>query len=277
MKKIKKLFGMMLALLMIMVSSLSLVGCSSDIKKMQIKLEVYDYSAQKANEYTMDIDLYGHLAPETVKAIVSYVNDGYYNDALFYKMKDSSKQFMLGDLKIDGENIAQNEVKPNLNGEFLNGGTITEGGEALSSTAGTIGLWRSWTAHDGNYKHSSGTNSGSATWFIPTEEIADYKNWFCVFGQYDVEAENNKNAISALTAAFADSDNYVEYVIYYTGTEYENLEFHCVKASEFNADEIENLFEAKDGQLVCYNKYSVQIPTTPSGAFGAKIVEAKIV
>ena len=78
-----------------------------------------------------------------------------------------------------------------------------------------------------------------------------------------------------LTTAFSSSENYVEYVIYYTG-EYGNLTFHCVPADEFVEDDIDDLFKAEGAQLMSYNHYTVRVPMHENEV-AAKVVSAKIV
>lgn len=283
MKALKKIFINLIAVVMTCMCMFSLTGCIEDIKKLELKLQVYDYANSKTEEYTLSVDLYRHLAPNTVDAIIGYVNEGYYDGALFYKMEDYSSQIMIGDLIVDESGkIAQNAVKPQIEGEFEKGGTI---GSNLVSEKGSIGLWRSWTAFDNTYKSANATDTGRATWYIPTSDISSYNKYFCVFAQYDTADEDNADAIDALTAAFGSAENYDEYVIYYTGKYDESkadenygLEFHCESASTFVAGDISDLFTADkaSAQLVCYNHYTVRVPEK-NGAFAAKISSAKIV
>ena len=105
--------------------------------------------------------------------------------------------------------------------------------------------------------------------------IPNYDKYFCVFAQYDVDADANKETLTALSTAF-NVDNCENYVIYYTG-EYDNLTFNCVRESKFNKDAIEDLFVAEGTELACYNHYTISVPVTANGEVGAKIVSAKIV
>ena len=53
--------------------------------------------------------------------MIKYINDGYYNDAIFYGEKFGDKLFV-GDLKMDENgNIYQNEIMPTIEGEFEKG------------------------------------------------------------------------------------------------------------------------------------------------------------
>jgi hypothetical protein len=203
-------------------------------------------------------------------------------------MSNYSTQIMLGDL-IAGDTSevvkVKETVKPELGkGEFERGGTT---GSNLVNAKGSVGLWRSWTKADGGYTTSStAMNSGRASWFIPTDTISSYDGYFCVFGQYDAEDEDNKAVLDALSKAFG-SGNYDEYVVYYTG-EYDatkanenyGLTAHIVEKANFDASAIEGLYKSENVKdkagLVCYDYYTVQVPVTASGTVAAKITSAKI-
>lgn len=290
MKRIKKVFINLVAVMLALFACFNFTACE-DIKKLELNIQVYDYADNGSmQDYTLSIDLYRHLAPTTVDAIVSYVKEGHYDGTAFYKFKNSSysSQIMLGDL-IAGDNsiVKENTVKPELpKGEFEKGGTT---GSNLVNAKGSVGLWRSWMKADGSYTTSStAMKSGRSTWFIPTETISAYNGYFCVFGQYDTADENNVDALDALTKAFATSTNYDEYVIYYTGTydatkanENYGLTFNIALAEDFDSNAVENLYKSEDTEnkagLVCYDYYSVYIPVTANGALAAKVVSAKIV
>lgn len=283
MKRLKKLFVSFMAVVMMCVCAFSLTGCIEDLRKLELNVQIYNYDEQVSEEYTMSIDLYRHLAPKTVDAIVAYVNDGYYTDTVFYKQDSYNSQIMIGDLVYKNGALDANAIKPQIDGEFEKGGTI---GSNLTSKKGSIGLWRSWFAQDNSYSNNANaTDSGRATWFIPTDTISAYTGNFCVFGQFDTTAENNSETLTALNKAFENANNYEEYVIYYTG-EYNDqtpdaedgfgLTMHIVQKDEFDEDGIDGLFKAEDAQLVCYNHKTVKVPVTSSGAVGAKIVSAKI-
>ena len=269
----KKFFKKCLCL---MISAICLAACfgltaCEDIKTLEVKVSA------NGEEYTMTVELYRHLAPETCKKIEEYAQAGYYDGALVYKNTSYGKQLMVGDLKLDGDKIVQSEIKPELYGEFEKNGTK---GSNLVSEKGTIGLWRSWTAADASdskYKASNGMDSGRAAWYIPTEAISDYNGYFCVFAVYDKNATANAEAIDALGKVFDSSDNYVEYVIYYTGSydaakanENYGLTFHCVTKTEFNDIDEDTVFEAKNEQLANFNKQTVRISTD------TKIVSVKV-
>lgn len=247
------------------------LSACEDIKTMEVKLSA------NGTEYTMSVELYRHLAPETCKIIEKYVAEGYYDGSLIYKNDSFGKQLMVGDLVLDGKNVKQSAAKPEIYGEFEKNGTT---GSNLVSEKGSIGLWRSWTAFDASdskYKASNGMDSGMATWFIPTDAISEYNGYFCVFATYDKTATANSEAIDALGKVFDSSDNYTEYVIYYTGVydaaksgENYGLEFHCVTKSDYESVDKDTVFEAKNEQLVRFNKQNVKISEN------TKIVSVKL-
>lgn len=286
MKRLSKLFINLFAVLMLVVACLSFSACGKDIKTLQLKLEIYDYEnncTYAESDVEMNIDLYRHLAPNTVDKIIEYVNDGYYNDTVFYRIKDKSAQIMLGDLKYDGEDVTLNAIKPMLDGEFENGGTI---GSNLKNVKGAIGLWRTWTAYDGDeyYKTSTSVDTGRSALYIPTNEITSYDSWFCVLGSLDLEDESTETALTAIIDAFGENGEYKEFEVYYTG-EYDEskpnenfgLEFHCVPVADFDED-VEGLFEAEGTEYVCYNHYTIQIPVTGvSGKVATRVISAKVI
>lgn len=279
--KIKKLFTLMAALLMAVVCTVSFSGCYR-IKEMQLTLSVYDYTNHKYVEQTMDIDLYSRLAPQTVDAIISYAKEGYYDNAILYKIGNHASQIMVGDYNYDGEVLSQKEAKPTITGEFTYGGLKVEGGSPLKAKKGSIGLWRSWYEQDGSHRGRSATDSGSATMFMPTQDLSEYDGYFCIFAQIDLEDSQTEKAFNAITTAFDNTEALASYVVYYTGEYDKNAElnhgltFNYLPSEDFDEDEIENLFVAKDNQLVCYNYHTVSIPVAPNGQPAVKILSAKI-
>ncbi len=285
MKRLSKLLINIVAVLMLAVACFGVAGCNKDIKTVELKVAIYDYENNQMyaeSEVTMTIELYRHLAPKTVDKMVEYVKEGYYDGAVFYKMKNNSSQIMLGDLKDEGGVIVQNSIKPMIKGEFENGGTK---GSNLVNEKGALGLWRTWTEYDAEetYKTSTSTDTGRATWYMPLENVSNYDKWFCVFGMFDMQDESTSKAFSAINTALSDDGNYEDYVVYYTG-EYDEtkpdenfgLEFHCVPESEFDED-MDGLFVAEGTQYVCYNHYTIQIPVTSTNSgFAAKVISAKV-
>ncbi len=281
MNKLKRLFITMTAFIIACVCMLGLMACSKeDIVKAKFNIEIYNYTDSEMDSFTLDVDLYRHLAPKTVNAISKYIKDGYYDNTVFYKLDEHSKQFMIGDLKYDpelqeNEGFYLNEEMPTVEGEFKHGGTT---GSNLKHNNGTVGLWRTWAAQDVSYNMGrTGTDSGRATLFMPTARMQAYDDYFCVFGVYDVEDTENKKTVLALTSTFSN-ENYKEFVIYYTREADGSLAFHCVNADNFFKDDIENLYEAKAGsaELACYNYYTIQVPMNAQGQVAALIKSAKI-
>ena len=85
MKRFLKVFTNLIAVFMLVFATFTMVGCGEDIKTAKVKIQLYDYAESEFyadSEVTLSIDLYGHLATKTVEAIVKYINEGYYNNAL---------------------------------------------------------------------------------------------------------------------------------------------------------------------------------------------------
>ena len=284
MKKLLKIAVNFMAVAIMAVCSFSLVACE-DIKQLELSLNLYNYTDNvfyADSDVKFSVDLYRHLAPKTVDKVLEHVNNGYYNDAIFY---EESGIIMIGDLKIDGngnvvQNLIDNKLPSEIYGEFEYNGTT---GSDLINEKGSIGIWRSYYANDtATYKTSSkARNSGRATWYIPTAAKTDYNGYFCIFAQYDTADTANSKAIDAITAIFANSAYYTEYVVYYTG-EYDKdkadenygLTFNAVKKSDF--DEDTEVFEAEKEQLVCFNKKTVKIPNLVDGKVTAKVNSVKV-
>jgi hypothetical protein len=281
MKNFKRIFVNIIAALLVMTACFGLTACTADVRKVELTVKVFNYDEEvnAFEDVTLTVDLYRHLAPKTVDKMLSYVKDGYYNDNVFYKMADYSKQIMMGDLKVTAANaIVENDIKPQLDGEFERGGTI---GSNLTNVAGAVGLWRSWYAWQDSYKTSdSSLNSGRATWYMPTETISSYNTWFCIFALIDLSNESNSDAWDLIKEALAEQTE--SYTVYYTGTyakekadENYGLTFNCVETAQFDENQIDGLFKAENEQLVCYNHYEIKVPVTPTGEIAAKIVSAK--
>ena len=281
MNKLKRVFVAMVSLVLACVCMFGLTACSQeDIVEAKFNISIYDTAENEMNNFSLDVDLYGHLAPKTVKNISKYIKNGYYDNTVFYKLDGYDKQFMIGDLKYDPEQVENegfslNEKMPTVDGEFEYGGTT---GSNLRHKRGSIGLWRSWAAQDYSYNMGrTGTDSGSATLFMTTDRMQAYDGYFCVFATYDVEGDNEET-LTELEYIFDSSDiEYEQFVIYYTG-EYGNLTFHCVKGGSIDEDKIDGLFKAREGsaELVCYNPYTINVPMTSDGQVAAKITSARI-
>lgn len=263
---------------------LSLVACE-DIKTLSVKVSVYDTSSKTNVEKEIEIDLYRHLAPDTVDAIISYVEKGYYNDLLFYKQGSSEKfpnQIMLGDY-IFSEGAVKEYTQDYVNeiaGEFEKAGVK---GSNLSNAKGSVGLWRTWENGD-TYKQNGGNayNSGKATIFMPTQSISGFDGYFCVFGQIDLDDEDNDEAFDAITDVFGDSTLYTSYVSYYLGKDVENLTLVIETLDDYN-EKIDNgeleeadIFVPKDEQSYTLAKREFVMPiATIDGV--ENVITAKVV
>ncbi len=275
MKRITKLLINLLALAVMLVAGLGLVACSND-KTVTVELNLSIYNEEEHANYedtTLTITLHREYAPKTVEAIVSYIEEGYYDDAIFYCVEDN--KIMVGDLKMSSNGtIYQNAVKPQLEPEFERG---TVSGAGLKVEEGSIALWRSWYVRDG-YDTSASIDTGRATWCMPTTSISSLDEWVCVFATIDLDDDTNKTTLDNLKSAvktYADT-----YEVYYTG-EYNSdddvlnngLTFHC-------EEEVPNgvtVFEPSGEQYECYKQQQITIARGMGNTCGAKIVSAKIV
>jgi cyclophilin family peptidyl-prolyl cis-trans isomerase len=247
---------------------LSLVACE-DITSLSVTVSIYDKDASKNVEQTIEIDLYRHLAPDTVDAILSYVEQGYYNDLLFYKNADSeayTSQVMVGDYAFVNGAInayTQDYVSP-IDGEFEKAGVT---GSNLLNIKGAVGLWRDWNKGDTYKQNSSNSyNSGKATWYMPTTNLTGYDGYFCMFGQIDLDDEDTATALSDLIALFSDSELYTSYTVYYLGDDVEDLTL-VIETTEDYQEKIDNktleeadIFSPEDDQLNSYAKREIYMP-----------------
>ncbi len=272
MKRLLRYLSVMLIAVLSLSVCFSLAACE-DIKKLEVKISVYDVANKKNVESTLSVDLYRHLAPDTVDAVIKYAKEGFYDGLPIYKFAtDNGSQYMMGDYKLNGTAVEKNEAEyvKNIDGEFNASGVI---GSDLLNKKGSVGLWRTWEAgasDNGSFTKNSDKafSSGSATWFMPTDTLSGYNGYFCVFAQIDTGNKTNAKIYDYLSAVFADTSCYVSYTVYYTGEDYDSLEFHAETTEEFNArsDEYkESVFTAKGEQFVCYNKTEIYMPFATIG------------
>lgn len=288
MKKFRRILINIVAVLMMAVCCFSFTACE-DIKTLQVNLNVYNTTTQSMEEKTLTVDLYRHLAPNTVDAIVEYVNEGYYNDTFMYIDEENSSQIMLGDLKFtQDKKIVQNldatgKLKNAINGDFEMNNVK---GSNLTNAEGSIGLWRDWYNKGTKYKTSDGArDSGRATWFLPTADLSsNYDGWFCVFGQFDVsEGSDSKAVWESIKTLLNDANNYETYSIYYTG-EYTNdasalnngLTFNCVLSSDYSEVDESTVFEPEGKHYYGYAKHNVRVPMANKGNKQNKAVAVSI-
>ena len=286
MKNIKRLFVNLMAVVLTCAVCLSASACKTDIRRIKLNVSVYNYeeSVSGFEDVTLTINLYRHIAPKTVDAILGYVRDGYYNNTLFYKMSSYSNQIMVGDLKIKDGNIENNDIKPELPSEFAKGGRVNSN---LTNVEGSIGLWRSWYAWNNNSfdQANASMKSGRATWYMPTSSISSYNDWFCVFAVIDLTNEDNSEAWELVKNAISQETE--TYTVYYTG-EYDaqspnkndghGLDFNCVKESDFvdSGDVFKaSTTDSSKAELVCYNQKNISVPVV-KGGFSAYIKSAVI-
>ena len=278
MKRFLKVLVNLLAVIMLATTCMGLVGCYEDIRRVELTVQVYNYDASgyyDQEETKLTVKFFRHLAPKTVDTMLSYIKDGYYDNAIFYTPKSELNRVMMGDLAMndDGE-IVQKEIMPTIEGEFKHGGTI---GSNLGVINGNIGLWRTWKASDGTYKTSADAHTGRATWFIPTKELSGYQDWFCMFAVIDVNDQANAITWDRIKDACMKDANTEEYTVYYTGTydknsgENNGLTFNCERKDNVNLSSVKDLFSAKDDQYVCYNSYNILVSQNV-----CKIVSAKV-
>ncbi len=274
MKRLLKLFVNLTAVAMLMVACMGLFACDKpDIVKVELQLSIYNNAESKyydSEDTTLTISLYRDYAEETVNNILSYIEEGYYNDAIFYGM-DGNK-IMVGDLKMNASGlIEKNAVKPNVKPEFEYGAVK---GSDLNVEEGSIGLWRTWPTNE-SYTTSNLQDSGSATWFMPTSEISSYQGYFCVFAVIDMDDSANSTTWGYLKSALENTDTYH---VYYTGS-YDESSEQADKGLEFNCEEelAEDYYKPEKDVPACYKNYQIKVAKGAGNACGAKIVSAKIV
>ena len=284
--KIKKIIISLLAIVMMVVSTCCFTACK-DIVKVEVKFQAYDYENAKMyedGEISLTIELYRHVAKETVNSVIKNINDGLYNNALVYKTTVNNNQYMIGDLKYDENgNIIQVNA-PEVKGEFPSNGVS---GSNLKFEKGSIGLWRSYYACDSGVAVSSpARDTGRATLFLPTETTTIYQNHMCIFGKVDFDDDKAETVYEVLEAIFAESERYIEYMVYYTG-EYDEtkadenygLTFNVALADDYDEDSIENLFKTDSDkqQLKCYDAYKIQVPVVArNGLHSLKVASVTV-
>ncbi len=260
MKRFSKTVVILLALLMSLSICVFGAGCE-DIKTLNVKVSVYDIDNSKFTEKEFEIELYRHLAPETVDAIIGYVKEGYYNDAIFYVDKNYDNQIMLGDLTYNNGTVTQKESKSQVIGEFDLAGVK---GSDLTNTLGSVGLWRSFRAK-GSYANSTCLDTGRQTIYFPLSDISSYNGNFCVFGKFDEDDE----VFNMIQNVFDNSDYYESYMIFYSG-EYDKddsvknngLTFNCIKKADYDVlddgdKDALNIFNPEEYEGNAYAEYKI--------------------
>lgn len=266
---------------MLLSTCLTFTGCKEDIVKVELTISVYDYENEEfydQEDTKLIVQFYRHLAPETVDTILSYVKDGYYDNTIFYSTGLSTDKILIGDLKMNANGkIVQNEIMPEIDGEFEYG---TTKGSNLTVSNGNVALWRTWYSGD-DYKTNAGFHTGRATWFMPTKTLSSYQGYFCVFAVMDLTNSTNQTTWDYIKEAVINSANTEKYQVYYTG-EYQyndyndannGLTFHCEKEIPSS----HTVFVPEDDQLECYKQIAINVAKGGDGEYcGAKIVSARI-
>ena len=121
----------------------SMTACDK-IVKLTFSLTVYNEEASATEQKTLTFDMYENLAETAVAAVRDAVNNGSYDDCVFYKQNTDkgtsiSSQLMFGSLKKSGgsyEKVTQAAVP---GAEFEKNGVT---GSNLTNSVGYLGLWR---------------------------------------------------------------------------------------------------------------------------------------
>ncbi len=270
MKRFTKILFNIIAIVMLVTTCIGLTACTEDIKQLEVTVSVYSTDDEAMVEKTLKVDLYRHLAPETVDHIIkNCVNKNYYDNAFFYKFDDSTTRIMMGDYVYENDAIVKNDELPTVKGEFKQNGVV---GSNLLNKQGSICLWRDWTKNDNTYTTNGAFNTGKGTWCMPTESMSDYNDYFCVFAQIDLDDETNSETWNAIKNVFTNTDYYEKYTVYYTG-EYESLEFHCEKTADLDLKD-GDYFVAEGDEYVSYDKRDIRVPFVEVG--GSKVLAAYI-
>ena len=254
-----------------------------DIKTVEVKFSVYNYTDDKFEEKTLTVNLYRHLAPKTVDNVLSAIKDGYYNDTVVYQNSSATSQLMLGEFKVSGEEITKQADRPMVEGEFSANGL---NGSNLVNQKGYIGLWRSYTKDAGSYtKTDTGMNSGTAVWYMPTSTLSSYNGYFTVFAKIDMDSDANSSAFTAIQAIFTGS-HYENYEVFYTGESSDELVCHIIKTDDLAEDDNydadagtyggEKIYSATGADLVSLNRRTVRIPVLENGARAVTVTKINI-
>lgn len=227
----------------------SMTACDR-IVKLTFSLTVYNEDTSATEQKTLTFDMYENLADSAVAAVRDAVNNGSYDDCVFYKQNTDrgtsiSSQLMFGSLKRSGSSYVKAEQAAVPDAEFEKNGVT---GSNLTNSVGYLGLWRSWTSTKGYT--TTGYRTSIASLYMPTSDISSYNGYFCVFAKYS--AQEDLDLINDIIALFDSSENYTEYTCYYTantdGTLYLDGEgnpvWNIVLSSAF--DDVTNAYDSGD-------------------------------
>ena len=271
MKKLFKIAVNAVAAALMILAAFTFTACR-DIKTVEVKLSVYNYTDDKFEEKTLTVDLYRHLAPKTVDNVLAAINDGYYNGTVIYQNSSASSQLMLGEFKVNGEEIVKQADRPIVEGEFSANGL---NGSNLVNKKGYVGLWRSFTVDAGAYtKTDAGMDSGTAVWYMPTTTLSSYDGYFAVFAKIDTDNTANSSAFAAIQEIFTDT-HYENYEVFYTGESADALTVHVIKTDDLSSDDNYDategtyggvkIYSATGADLVSLNRRTVRIPVSENG------------
>lgn len=279
------------------ILSFGLFACE-DLKHIEVKVSVYDIDNARLVEKTMKIDLYRHLAGDTVDAITEYINKGYYDGTVFYVNKNTTETgsaISFGDYSFDSSfSVVRNSASyvRSIRGQFEYNGTI---GSDLVNAEGYLGLWRDWTAKNGYTTSDAAMDTGRASLYMPTSNISSMNGYFCVFGKINLNDSETSSAWKLISNVMSNSTYYTNYTVYYYGT-YDvskassdfGLTFGIMKTEDFSANynsdtkilhtddgDIE-VFEGEGEEYVEYQRHNVYLPIWDNSGKG-NIITAKIV
>lgn len=252
----------------------SMTACDK-IVKLTFSLTVYNEDTSAREQKTLTFDMYENLAETAVAAVRDAVNNGSYDDCVFYKQntyktENLSSQLMFGSLKKSGgsyEKVTQAAVP---GAEFEKNGVT---GSNLTNSVGYLGLWRSWSSNNDDGYKTSGYDKSTASLYMPTDDLSSYNGYFCVFAKYSTQED--LDLINDIVALFDSSENYTEYTCYYTanadGTLYLDGEgnpvWNIVLSSAF--DDVTNAYDSGDDPTAGTN------PDTQYDSYTATVLNAE--
>ena len=272
-KFLVKLFTLLVATVMV----LSMSACGEKIVKLKFTLSVYDIEEQTMVEETLTYNMHQSLAETAVKEVKKLVEDGYFDNCVFYKQSKSngvavSTQLFFGGLNRVGTEITQNAPVAIPDAEFEKNGVT---GSNLINDVGYIGLWRTW---DTTKSYStSGYGKTISTMYMPTASLSSYNGNFCVFAKY--ASSDDLAIIENIIDLLATTDYVTEYTCYYSANDDgelidangEVLEFdestgmlvsgapvwNIVSSASFEEDKPENIYNNED--YTQYNEYTISV------------------
>ena len=156
----KKIFSLCLAMLMVLTIAAAFSSCG---KKDEESYTPTHYATIDIKNYgTIELELYGDIAPITVNNFVKLANEGFYESLTFHRIMSG---FMI---QGGGYDISDNEIDaPTIKGEFESNGTKNP----LKHTRGVISMART------NVK-----DSASSQFFIMHKDAPHLDGEYAAFG-----------------------------------------------------------------------------------------------